>query len=60
MSVSQFPNFRESCAKSESYCLSLINDGYKIKVFSETERNLQWAAATILKQKRGVLERGAS
>ena len=58
MSVSQFPNFRGKLREVESYCLSLINDGYKIKVFSETERNLQWAAVNGFEQKRGVLSEG--
>ena len=58
MSVSQFPNFRGKLREVESYCLSLINDGYKIKVFSETERNLQWAAVNGFEQKRAVLSEG--
>lgn len=58
MNVTQFPNFRGKLREVESFCLSLINDGYKIKIFSETERNRQWAEVNGFDHKESVLSEG--
>ncbi len=58
MSVAQFPNFRGKLKAVEDRCLALINDEYRIKVFSETERNLQWARLNGFDAKKGVLSEG--
>lgn len=58
MSVAQFPNFRGKLREVEDCCRSLINEGYNIKIYSETERNLQWARLNGFDAREGVLSEG--
>lgn len=58
MAVSQFPNFRGKLKEVESYSLALLKEGCELKVVSESERNLQWAALNGFEAKRGVLSEG--
>lgn len=58
MAVMQFPNFRGKLKEVELYCLSMIKDGYRIKVVSEAERNLQWARINGFEACEGILSEG--
>ena len=58
MPVAQFPNFRGKLKNVEYYCLSLLKEGYKINVVSETARNLEWARVNSFGAKSGVLSEG--
>ena len=58
MAVMQFPNFRGKLKEVERYCLSMIKDGYRIKVVSEAERNLQWARINGFEACEGILSEG--
>lgn len=58
MSVAQFPNFRGKLREVEDCCRSLISEGYNIKIYSETERNLQWARLNGFDAREGVLSEG--
>ena len=58
MAVMQFPNFRGKLKEVELYCLSMIKDGYRIKVVSEAERNLQWARINSFEACEGILSEG--
>ncbi|MCD8233393.1 MAG: DEAD/DEAH box helicase [Cloacibacillus porcorum] len=58
MTVMQFPNFRGKLKEVERYCLSMIKDGYRIKVVSEAERNLQWARINGFEACEGILSEG--
>lgn len=58
MSVMRFPNFRGRLKDVERYCLTMIKEGYKIKVVSEAERNLSWARINGFDATEGILSEG--
>lgn len=58
MPVAQFPNFRGRLKEVEASCLSLIDRGFSVSVFSESERNLQWAQLNGFATHRGILSEG--
>lgn len=43
MPIRQFPMFRGKLKELELYCAALVSDGYEISVYSESQRNLDWA-----------------
>ena len=58
MAVMQFPNFRGKLKEVELHCLSLIKEGFRIKVVSEAERNLQWGRINGFEAREGILSEG--
>ena len=58
MSVALFPNFRGRLKDVEHFCASLLNDGYEIKVVSESARSLEWAKSSSFSSCRGMLSEG--
>lgn len=58
LSVRALPLFRGRLRDVEAYCSALAKDGFEIKVFSESESNLDWAQACGFKTVRGILSEG--
>ncbi len=58
MPIRQFPMFRGKLKELELYCAALVSDGYEISVYSESQRNLDWADVNSFKFCRGTLSEG--
>ncbi len=58
MPIRQFPFFRGKLKELEIYCASLIDDGYSISIYSESQRNIDWADVNSFKSVKGTLSEG--
>lgn len=58
MPLRQFPTSRGKLRDVEEYCSTLLMDGYEIRVYSEAERNIDWAAGKSFFAKKGTLSEG--
>lgn len=58
MALRKFPAFRGKLKDLEMYCTTLINENYKFEIYSEAERNLEWAELNGFKHKKDTLSEG--
>lgn len=52
------PLFKGKLSGLKSYCESYKSDGYKIAIYSEAEKNLEWASAAGYEKIKGSLSEG--
>ncbi|MCE5201554.1 MAG: DEAD/DEAH box helicase [Synergistaceae bacterium] len=58
LAMHAFPLFRGKLKDVEAYCSTLLKDGFTVEVFSEAERNLEWARINGFKANKGILSEG--
>lgn len=58
LAVNPFPLFRGKLKDVDVYCNKLMTDGFDIEIYSEGERNLDWAESKGFKCTKGVLSEG--
>ncbi len=58
MPLKKFPAFKGKLKDLEMYCSTLINENYKFEIYSEAERNLEWAELNGFKYKKATLSEG--